>query len=134
MREHRTDKTAMLDVILDPKDLPTPSYIHGASQLAESLRRLLPEATARASESWRRGASFNGMLDLIREIRDKHTNCFGYDNYTQLPLAYAFLLAKTGDVAAAEAELNRYVLLRRLDDEEAAKLKKLARDYAGHEG
>ena len=131
VRWHRTDKTAVLDVVLDPKGLHTVSYIHGSARLAEGLRSLLPEATARARESWRRGATFHGMLDLIQEIRDKHTNCFRYQNYTQLPLAYAFLLAKTGDSRSAEAELDQYALLHRLDDDEAAKLKKLAIGYAG---
>ena len=72
------------------------------------------------------------MLDLIREIRDKHINCFGYQNYTQLPLAYAFLLAKTGDLGSAETELDKYTLSYRLDDDEAAELKKLAINYAKH--
>ena len=131
VRWHRTDKTAMLDVVLDPKDLHTPSYIHGPARLEEGLQRLLPEATARARESWRRGATFHGMLELIRDIQDKHTNYFSYQNYIQLPLAYAFLLAKTGDSEAAKTELDKYAHLHRLDEDEAAKLKKLAIDFAG---
>lgn len=134
IRWHRTDKTAMLDIVLDPKDLHRPSYIHGPERLAEGLRILLPEATVRAEESWRKCASFHGMLDLIREIRDKHINCFRYQNYTQLPLAYAFLLARTGDLGTAETELDKYALSHRLDDDEVAKLKKLAIDYARPNG
>ncbi len=68
------------------------------------------------------------MLDIIGEIRDRRTNCFGYHNYTQLPLAYAFLSAKTGELHAAEHELDQYVTLHKLDDDEAAKLKKFAKD------
>jgi hypothetical protein len=131
---HRTDRTAILDVVMDPKDLHTPSHIHGPERLAEGLRSLLPEAIKRAGESWRRGATFHGMLHLIREIRDQHTNCFEYPNYTQLPLAYAFLLAKTGDLRNAEAELDKYALSHGLEDDEAAKLKKLAVDYAEPNG
>jgi hypothetical protein len=70
------------------------------------------------------------MLEIIREIRDRRTNCFGYVNYTQLPLAYAFLSAKTGDLETAEKEIAQYIIRFQLDDEEAAKLKNLAKDYA----
>jgi len=135
VRWHRTDKSAMLDVILDPRDLPQPSFIHGATGLADGLRRLLPEAVARAREVWRRGATFQGMLDIIREIRDRpierRINCFGYYNYAQLPLAFAYLSAKTGDLQTAEEELGKYATSYQLDEEETAKLLNLARDYAG---
>jgi len=70
------------------------------------------------------------MLDIIREIRDRRGNCFGYENYTQLPLAHAFLSAKIGDVQTALQALEEYVKRVDLDDDEAAKLKKLAREYA----
>jgi hypothetical protein len=70
------------------------------------------------------------MLDIVREIREGHSNCFGYENYSQLPLAYALLSAKTGDIQTAEQELEQYVSRHNLDDDETAKLRKLARDYA----
>jgi len=127
---HRTDKTARLDIIIDPRGLPQPSFLRGAAGLADALRRLLPEAMTRAVESWRRGATLQGMLDIIKDIRDQRTNAFYYDNYSQLPLAYAFLSAKTGDLKSADAELDRYAVRFSLDDEETAKLHQLARDYA----
>jgi hypothetical protein len=34
VRWHRTDKAAMLDVILDPRDLLQPSFLHGAARLS----------------------------------------------------------------------------------------------------
>jgi hypothetical protein len=49
-------------------------------------------------------------------------------DYTQLPLAYAMLCAKTGDLATAERELDEYA--KTLDEAEAANLKKLSRGYA----
>ena len=129
VRWHRSDKTALLDLMIDPKDLPQLTYIYGSAHLADGLRGLLPQAISRAQVSWRRGANFHGMLDIIREIRGRHTNCFGYCNYTQLPLTYSLLSAKIGDLKTAESELDQYIIKHKLDDDEAAKLKKLARDY-----
>ena len=135
VRWHRSDKSAMLDVVLDPRDLPQPSFIHGAAGLENGLLRLLPEAVARAKETWRRGATLQGMLDIVRELRDmpvgRRINCFGFYNYTQLPLAFAFLSAKAGDLRAADEELGKYAAAHRLDEEEAAKLHSLARNHAG---
>lgn len=131
VRWHRSDKTAKLDIMIDPRDLPEPSFIHGPARLADELRQLLPEATGRARESWRRGTTFHEMLDMIREIRDRRTNRWPYDNLTQLPLAYALLSAKTGDLQTAEQELGAYAVRYCLDEEETATLKKLARDYVG---
>ena len=111
VRWHRTDKTAMLDVFIDPRDMLRPSFLQGPAILIQGLQGLLPEATIRAGESWRQGATFHGMLEIIRGIQNGQTNCFGYRNYTQLPLAYAFLLAKTGDLRTAEEELDTYAAL-----------------------
>jgi hypothetical protein len=128
IRWHRTNETAILDVIVDPteKTLPPLSYIHGAVRLHDDLRLLLPAAVKKAKETWRRGEMESGLLELVREIREHNTNCFPFDMYTQLPLAYAFLSAKFGDLSSAEQELNRYVSRHKLDDGAAATLRKLA--------
>jgi hypothetical protein len=81
----------------------------------------------RPKVTWRRGETDRGLLYLVQEIRAHNTNCFPFENYTQLPLAYTFLPAKLGDLASAEDELDRYALRSKLDDAVAAKLKKLAR-------
>ena len=51
------------------------------------------QAVPAAERDWSRGATFAGMLDIMREIRERDSNCFGYRNYTQLPLAFMFLAA-----------------------------------------
>jgi hypothetical protein len=130
VRWHRSDKTVMLDIIVDQRDLPQPSYIRGPAGLTEGLRQLLPEAIRRAGESWRKGSTLQGMLGIIREIPDRRSNCLGYENYTQMPLAYAFLSAKIGDVQTALQKLEEYVKRLDLDDDGAARLKKLTREYA----
>ncbi len=132
IRWHRTNRTAILDVIVDPteKTLPRLSYIHGVARLHDDLQRLLPAAVEKAKQTWRRGETESGLLDLVREIREHNTNCFPFDVYTQLPLAYAFLSARLGDLGSAEQELSRYVSRHKLDDEDAATLKKLVQGVA----
>jgi hypothetical protein len=130
VRWHRSDKTARLDLVVDPRGLPRPSSGHGPDKLEEGLSELLPKAAQMAQESWRRGSTFSGMLEIICEIRDRSTNRFGYFNYTQLPLAYAFLCAKTGELKSATDELERLATTRDIDEVEKAKLMKLAREYA----
>jgi hypothetical protein len=129
VRWHRSEKQAMLDVIVDPNEkvLPRLSFIHGAGRLHDDLNRLLPAAVEMAKDTWRRGKTARGLLDLVQEIRVHNTNCFPFDNYKQLPLAYTFLLAKLGDLASAEDELDRYAVRSKLDDAVAGKLKMLAR-------
>ena len=132
VRWHRSEKTAMLDVIIDPCDkaLLEPSFIHGAEKLYADLKELLPPAVERAKEAWRRGATERGLLDLVQEIRTRNTNCFPFQSYTQLPLTYAFLSAKFGDLTSAEHELDCYLSRSKLENEAAGVPKNLVRKYA----
>jgi hypothetical protein len=130
-RWHRSDKTAMLDVFVDPKALPQPSYLFGVGRLRADLVALLPTAVAAARRDWERGSTYEGMLELIRAIREQHTNCFGFRNYTQLPLASAFLLAQIGKLEAAERELEEHLAGDWLKDAAATKLRQLLRASAG---
>jgi hypothetical protein len=77
IRWHRSDKTARLDVIIDPVALPQPCFLYGPEQFRIELETLLPDAVAGAKRDWSRGSTYDGMLDLIREVREKNTNCFG---------------------------------------------------------
>jgi hypothetical protein len=125
IRWHRSDKTAKLDVIIDLRRLGSASYLRGVGVLEADLNALLPKALSLAQRDWARGSTFAGMVDLIREIREQNLNCFGYHNYTQLPLAAAFLSAKVGDFRDAETKLDEYVRLHNLDGGIASKLKSL---------
>jgi len=129
VRWHRSEKSAMLDVIVDPgkNRLPGASFIHGAARLHQDLDGLLPTAVKRAKETWLRGEDDAQLLDLVREIREGETNYLPFDNYTQLPLAYAFLSARLGDFASSEAELDRYASRSAIKGKAASKLKEMAR-------
>ena len=132
VRWHRSDKTAMLDVIVNPKSLLQPCSLYGTTVLEDELQKLMPSAAAAAAETWRRGATYEGMIAIIRDIRDQKSNCHGYYTYTQLPLAHAFLLAKTGALDAARSELDAYLAKHdfRLTEEAPAKLKMLVDEAA----
>jgi hypothetical protein len=131
IRWHRSDKTAKLDVIIDPVALPQPCFLYGPERFRVELEALLPEAVVGAQRDWDKGSTYEGMLELIRGIREKNTNCFGFRNYTQLPLAFAFLLAKTGSMELAGHELEEYLAGDWIKDAEAAKLRRLLRESVG---
>jgi hypothetical protein len=131
IRWHRSDKTAMLDVIVDPVTLTQPCFHYGPEQFRLELGTLLPDAVAAAQRDWDRASTYKGMLQLIREIREQNTNCFGYRNYTQLPLAFAFLNAKTGNLELAERELHEYLEGGWVKEQAALKLRQLLREGAG---
>ncbi len=127
-RWHRSDKAAKLDVIVDPKALPQPCFLYGTRRFRAELASLLTEAVPAAQRDWERGATFAGMLDVIREIRERDTNCFGYRNYTQLPLAFIFIAAKLGDTGLAERESEEYLEGDWLEKREADRLRRLVRE------
>jgi len=58
---------------------------------------------------------------------------FGFYNYVQGPLAYAFVLARVGRWADAEAEISRYLVGGRLREPVKSKLLQLLKDQQGAE-
>ncbi len=136
VRWHRTGRNAMLDVVIDPSEkiLPRLTFIHGATRLHDDLSHVIPAAVEKAKETWRRGETERGLLELVLEIRERQTNAFPFHIYTQLPFACAFLSARLGDLISADQELDHYVSRLKLADETATKLRKLAREYASSAG
>ena len=128
-RWHRSDKTARLDLIVDPIALPhQPTFLYGAQRFEAELVWLLLEAIPAAELDWSRGATYSGMLDIIREIREHESNCLPWINYAQLPLAYMFLAAKVDNRVLAERELEDYLQREGLHPQEADKLRRLVRE------
>jgi hypothetical protein len=129
VRWHRSDKSAMLDIFIDPKKMPT-IWCPRAEQFRDEFPILLSKAVAAAKKDWKRGSTYEGVLQILREIRKRNTNWLTYEMYPQGRLAYAFLTAKTGKLKLAEKELDRCVAHGWLKDSPAAKLKKLLRETA----
>jgi len=113
LRWHRSDRTAMLDVIINPAGIVQPSFLYGARRLTDDLRELLAEIVPAIERTWLRGSTDASMLEIIHDLKEHGGNCYHYENYTQLPLAHAFLTAKIGDVGSARRLLQNYMSKRR---------------------
>jgi hypothetical protein len=105
---HRSNRTAMFDLYVELENRMYASYLSGAAWLHHDLERLVPVTLERAQETWRRGSSLVGVLDIVREIRERKFNHFYAHFSWHLPLTFMFLSAKIGDLAAAQAELEVY--------------------------
>jgi hypothetical protein len=112
---HRTDKSAAGDLIYDPELYDADweqrwaiDSMHGAAGARRDAERVLPGAV-QAALAW-----FEGVDD-IPAVRAKAEWLINSGQvmraYTQLRLAYAFLLARTGAPAEARAELDRWIAL-----------------------
>ncbi|HTS18633.1 MAG TPA: hypothetical protein VMP11_13750 [Verrucomicrobiae bacterium] len=117
---HRSDKSARFDIIVSGCEfnLVEPCFLFGPAHLAEDLRKLLRHAVALAEETWKKGATIDGMYEIIREKRAR------YGGLCDISPVFAFLAAKTGDIEASRKELARYIKFHNLDEKEAAKLQK----------
>jgi hypothetical protein len=127
---HRTDRTAKLDVFVDPRDCGHACFLYGATWLHRDLDQLIPATVEQARETWRRGSTWFGMLSILHEIRERKSNCLGFENYTQLPLALIFLTAKIGKLTTARAELERYIRRHRVAEDVVRRLEELMRALA----
>jgi hypothetical protein len=127
---HRSNRTARFDLYLALEGRNYASFLHGAAWLHHDLDRLVPVALEGAQEMWRRGSTLVGILDILREIRERRFESFYIYFSWHLPLTFMFLSATVGDIAAAQAELDAYVTKCELDEKLAAKLSNLLRDVA----
>jgi hypothetical protein len=130
LRWHRSDKAARFDVFINPIGILTPSFLSGAQQLTDDLRKLLPEIVPAIQNTWLRGSSYVGMLEIIEDLRWHGGNYYNYESCPQLSLARAFLTAKSGDVASARRRLKEYVTRNRdvLNEDVPARLRRLIDD------
>ena len=113
---HRTAKQHRADLGIDPADDPKRLQ---ADRLAvrgmareDDVRRSLRRSsvlTAELSEAWfSRINDVPSLVSLFEEAERQPVVRFGFDNYVQHRLAFAFVLARTGDLTRARAELDRW--------------------------
>jgi hypothetical protein len=127
---HRSNRTAQFDLVLELDGRKYASFLHGAAWLHHDLERLVPAALEGAQETWRRGSTLVGVLDILPEIRERRINSFHVYFSWHLPLTFMFLSAKIGDLAAAQAELEVYAREQELAEDVVARLAKLLRNVA----
>ncbi len=116
VRWHRTPKTARFDIcnaaIDAPSELPGGSdilLVHGPAVVRFGAADLIPRAVARALEFWNLAASEADLPAVFEYLKRRPTERFGFYNYVQHPLAYAFTLARLGRRADAKRELKRFL-------------------------
>jgi hypothetical protein len=122
---HRTEKSARMDLVYDPVDFDARwreraciDSVHGLEGTLTDAQRVLTVAIQQALE-W---------LDPVRDIASALERAevfrtaarpggrFGFANYVQQPLAYAFLLARNGSRDRALEELDSWIRSRDLDE------------------
>lgn len=117
---HRTDRSAVGDLIYDPVDFDREwqrhwsiSSFRGPGRLGPrpDAERVLP-AAVRAAQDWFEGAAdiqgARAKAEWLNTV-ERPGRGFGPDNYVQQRLAYAFLLVRTGAADRARVELDRWI-------------------------
>jgi hypothetical protein len=117
---HRTDKSAVLDLVYDPVDFDAEwasSFaiysLHGADRVRRDAERVLP-AAVRKARAWLDGAQeLASVLERAEWLRtaDRPGRRFAFENYVQQPLAYAFLLARSGSRDQALQVLDGWIAM-----------------------
>jgi hypothetical protein len=113
---HRRPKSARYDLTDDPldvEDIPLEKLQidvwHGPAGVRDSAQTCTRNAVPRAMKFFQRAKTIQHVADLFEEIRKRPAIRFGFYNYLQQPLAYAFTLAKLGREAEARRELRHFI-------------------------
>jgi hypothetical protein len=104
---HRTEKSALFDAFVDGqvyRDLVL-TYMYGISGLLDDLSSRVTSAVEMATAWWERGLNLQQVYSIVEELRSRP----GSEFYTQLPMANAFCLARSGREAEGRFELERII-------------------------
>lgn len=109
---HRTEKTARLDLTFDTRsrefDIP---YHHGPEPITQKAPHVLDSAIVQANVFWSNARTISELPGAFEKVkRHLSSGGLGFYNYTQHPIAYAFVLAMNDQPDAARAELDRWPL------------------------
>ena len=132
IRWHRTNSTARFDLCFDPLDYSPPdtrSWQVSPWEGLDSVRKTANEVAHRAWQSANNWFSaVNTVEAFARAFEDKKVRPFvrfGFMNYVQEPLAYAFVLAKLGRTEEAAVALNAVVERDSIDTSLRTRLERL---------
>jgi hypothetical protein len=126
LRWHKTLKSTVLDLSYDPYDYEDKIFTISRFASADAVRNaaldLLADVLTRSSEFF---DSVRTVADLPRSVEAKRNRPFvrfGFLNYVQEPMAYAFVLAKLGNLDDARKWFEVAKRYHQLDKIELDKL------------
>lgn len=122
---HRTEKSARMDLVYDPVDFDASwreraciGSFHGPEGTLTDSQRVLPAAIQQALDWLNPVRDIASALERAEFLRtaDRPGDRFGFANYVQQPLAYAFLLARSGSREDALKALDGWIASHELND------------------
>jgi len=130
IRWHRTPKSAMFDLRIDSRDRDLDiSYMKGPDEIIRRAPSVASNALAKAISFWDKHASLEALPSAVKHMREHlSSGGLGFYNYTQAPIAAAFIFAKNGMETEGMVELNRFLEGRDVDAETNEKLSRLFND------
>lgn len=137
LKWHRTNKSAILDFRFAPFDYESPGSVGFEQWIIDSLYgydRAVKQAKQVAKLSLQKAQAFWNSVEDLRDVssiyedqlrqtraKDKKIKRFGFFNYTQHPIAYAFTLAKLGKEQEAvdilEESIQRGISAKKVENE-----------------
>jgi len=138
VRWHRTGKAAMFDLCYDPVDAPAEfpgscaiSYLHGPHHAAAQAADVVARATRSARRFWSQVQAEGDLLAVFAALKVRPTVRFGFYSYVQHPLAYAFTLARAGQLEAAASEFEEFILRKHYPEQALPRLQQLFTEAGG---
>lgn len=113
---HRTAKQYRADLEIEPADDPkrlradrlAVRGMAGADVVRRACERSAALTIELAEDWFARISDVASLVPLFEEAEHRPVVRFGFDNYVQHRLAYAFVLARAGELVRARAELDRW--------------------------
>ena len=111
---HRTAQSARPDLLIDPLDEPSAydidrlvvSGMQTAADAKDAIKASTKAAVPAALGFFDRIGDLPSLVSLYEEIRARPLVRFGFDNYTQARLSYAFVLRAAGYEVLADQEFD----------------------------
>jgi hypothetical protein len=126
---HRTEKSALLDAFVDGQGSELSlSYMWGVAGLLEQMQPRVEAAIRAAAGFWAKGRTYPELYALVEKLRSEP----GSELYTQLPLANAICLARSGREAEGLRELQYFVHRFDVDEQGATDLRRIFDDALPH--
>ncbi|MCB9420298.1 MAG: hypothetical protein H6667_10855 [Ardenticatenaceae bacterium] len=123
LKWHRTNKSALFDFRYDPLDYKTIGNfdleswridsLYGKEKAIKQARQVAKISIEQANQLWNSIQNPNDIPRVFEEqlrlTKERKVQRFGFFNYTQHPIAYAFTLAKIGEREKARKMLEETI-------------------------